>query len=89
MCAARQGAETMSDSYNPAPAGAPGRFRITSACTHCGGCTLLAPGLIGGGDSEWKILAHLIRQPEAPAEVAACLAALAACPCEAIVDTGA
>jgi ferredoxin len=76
----------MSDSYNPAPPSTPGRFHITSACTHCGGCTLIAPDLIGGGDSEWKILAYMKRQPTTPAEVTLCREALAACPCDAIVD---
>lgn len=77
----------MSDSYNPQPPGAPGRFRITTDCTHCGGCVLIAPELIGGGDSEWKILAYMLRQPADKAEAALMLEAAENCPCDAIIDT--
>ena len=77
----------MSDFYNPPPASAPGRFRVTSACTHCGVCVLVAPAHFGGGDSEWKIPAYILRQPETAGEVALCREALETCPCDAIVDT--
>lgn len=77
----------MSVSYNPQPPGAPGRFSITTDCTHCGGCVLIAPALIGGGDSEWKILAHMLRQPQSPQEVALMLEAAEGCPCDAIIDS--
>lgn len=76
------------DFYNPQPAGAPGRFGVTDACTHCGICVLIAPAHFGGGDSEWKIPAFVTRQPATPDELAVCREALAACPCDAITDAG-
>lgn len=79
----------MSDFYNPQPPSAPGRFRVTDACTHCAICVVLAPELFGGGDSEWKIPAFIKRQPEGAAELALTREALEACPCGAIEDSGA
>lgn len=71
---------------NRVPENVPGRFYVTTDCTHCATCLLLAPGHFAGGDPEWKTAAYVSRQPVTPDEIRQCLAALTGCPCAAIGD---
>ena len=65
---------------------APGRFYVDTECIVCTVCAELAPEHFRLAEDEDHDVCF--RQPVAPEEVAACVAAMAACPAEAIGDDG-
>ena len=65
----------------------PGRFYVDATCIDCDLCRETAPRNFVRQDAAGH--SYVARQPETPAEEAACLAALEECPVEAIGDDGA
>ena len=65
---------------------APGKFFVDDKCLDCDLCRELAVGLFLRDDSCG--IAYLARQPVTPEEIALVKECVAACPCEAIGDTG-
>jgi ferredoxin len=63
-----------------------GRFYVDATCIDCDLCRETAPQSFRRNDREGHSYVH--RQPEGPAEEAACLAALEECPVEAIGNDG-
>lgn len=61
-------------------------FYVDRECILCTTCSDLAPGHFRRSDDEDHDVCY--RQPRDPAELAACLEAMAACPVEAIGDDG-
>lgn len=64
----------------------PGRYYVDATCIDCDLCRETAPTNFLREDSEGH--SYVVRQPENPAEEAACLAAMEECPVEAIGDDG-
>jgi ferredoxin len=64
----------------------PGRFYVDATCIDCDLCRETAPGSFTRNDEQGY--SYVVRQPEAPEQEAACLAALEECPVEAIGDDG-
>ncbi len=60
----------------------PGRFYVDQTCIDCDLCRETAPGNFARQDAEG--CSYVARQPDGPAEEAACMAALEECPVEAI-----
>ncbi len=63
-----------------------GRFYVDRTCIDCDLCRETAPAHFARQDDQGH--SFVVRQPQAPSEVAACLAALEECPVEAIGDDG-
>lgn len=76
----------MADPTQRVPENVAGRFYVDATCIDCDLCRETAPANFrrqdGGGYS------YVVRQPENPADEAACLAALEECPVEAIGNDG-
>jgi ferredoxin len=68
------------------PENVPGRFYVDQTCIDCELCRELAPAHFRRHDDGRYSVVH--RQPGDPDELAACRAALAECPVEAIGDDG-
>ncbi len=63
-----------------------GRFYVDETCIDCDLCRETAPGNFVRQDQ--RKYSFVTRQPDGPAEVAACRAAMEECPVEAIGDDG-
>jgi ferredoxin len=68
------------------PANVPGKFYVDDQCIACDACIREAPGHFVMNDEDSH--AFVVKQPKTPAELAACLEALEACPVEAIGQDG-
>ena len=77
----------MPDPTQRVPENSAGRFYVDATCIDCDLCRETAPGHFARQDREGY--SFVARQPDGPAEEAACLAALEECPVEAIGDDGA
>jgi len=64
----------------------PGGFYVDATCIDCDLCRETAPANFRRQDDDGY--SYVARQPATPAEVAACVAAMAECPVEAIGDDG-
>ena len=64
----------------------PGKFYVDATCIDCDLCRETAPDNFVRNDGEGY--SFVMKQPESPAEEAACLAALEECPVEAIGEDG-
>jgi ferredoxin len=64
----------------------PGKFYVDSTCIDCDLCRETAPDNFVRNDEEGY--SFVKKQPDTPAEEAACLAALEECPVEAIGEDG-
>ena len=76
----------MPDLAQRVPENSPGRFYVDATCIDCDLCRETAPENFARQDREGY--SFVTRQPDGPAEQAACLAALEECPVEAIGDDG-
>jgi ferredoxin len=76
----------MADRTQKLPENVPGRFYVDATCIDCDLCRETAPGSFRRNDRAGHSFVY--RQPEGPAEEAACRAALEECPVEAIGDDG-
>jgi ferredoxin len=76
----------MADPTQKVPENTPGRFYVDATCIDCDLCRETAPRNFVRNDDEGY--SFVTRQPEGPAEEAACLAALEECPVEAIGNDG-
>jgi ferredoxin len=65
----------------------PGRYYVDDTCIDCDLCRESAPGNFLRRDERRR--SYVARQPNGPAEEAACIAALEECPVEAIGNDGA
>jgi ferredoxin len=63
-----------------------GRFYVDATCIDCDLCRETAPANFVRQDSDGY--SYVVKQPETPAEEAACLAAMEECPVEAIGNDG-
>jgi ferredoxin len=63
-----------------------GRYYVDASCIDCDLCRETAPRNFVRQDDEGH--SYVVRQPENPADEAACLAALEECPVEAIGNDG-
>jgi ferredoxin len=73
---------TMADPTQKLPENVAGPFYVDATCIDCDLCRETAPHSFRRNDEEGHSYVH--RQPEGPAEEAACQAALEECPVEAI-----
>ncbi len=74
------------DIHRRHPLSAPGKYFVDDQCLDCDLCRETAPTVIRRDDSRgWSYVA---RQPETAEEIAQVKECVAACPCEAIGDTG-
>ncbi len=76
----------MADASRKVPENVPGRFYVDATCIDCDLCRETAPGNFVRQDAEGY--SYVARQPDDPAEEAACLAAMEECPVEAIGNDG-
>lgn len=76
----------MADIHLKLPENVPGRFYVDQTCIDCELCREKAPAHFTRHDQGRYSVVY--RQPDSPAELAACRAALAECPVEAIGDDG-
>ncbi|HMB03643.1 MAG TPA: ferredoxin [Isosphaeraceae bacterium] len=76
----------MADKMQKVPESIPGRFYVDATCIDCDLCRETAPRHFVRQDGEGY--SYVVRQPETPAEEAACLAAMEECPVEAIGNDG-
>ena len=76
----------MADKSQKVPESIPGRFYVDATCIDCDLCRETAPRHFVRQDDEGH--SFVVRQPETPAEEAACLAAMEECPVEAIGNDG-
>jgi ferredoxin len=72
----------MADPSQKAAENVPGRFYVDATCIDCDLCRETAPANFARQDVHGY--SFVAKQPETPAEEAACLAALEECPVEAI-----
>ena len=77
---------TMADNDAESPRERPGRFYVDATCIDCDLCRETAPANFVRQDAEGY--SYVVRQPDDPAEEAACLAAMEECPVEAIGNDG-
>ncbi len=63
-----------------------GRFYVDATCIDCDLCRETAPENFTRNDGEGH--SYVFRQPEGPAQLAACTAAMEECPVEAIGNDG-
>jgi ferredoxin len=76
----------MADKTQKVPESVPGRFYVDATCIDCDLCRETAPRhFVRQDDAGYS---YVVRQPETPAEEAACLAAMEECPVEAIGNDG-
>jgi ferredoxin len=76
----------MADPNQKVPENVPGRFYVDATCIDCDLCRETAPENFRRNDREGR--SFVLRQPQGPAEEAACRSALEECPVEAIGDDG-
>jgi ferredoxin len=76
----------MADKAQKVPENVPGRFYVDATCIDCDLCRETAPRNFVRRDDEGY--SYVLRQPETPADEAACLAAMEECPVEAIGNDG-
>ncbi|WP_165226761.1 ferredoxin [Aquisphaera insulae] len=76
----------MADLSQKVPENVRGGFYVDATCIDCDLCRETAPENFRRNDREGRSFVH--RQPEGPAEEAACRSALEECPVEAIGDDG-
>ena len=76
----------MADPTQKVPQNVSGRFFVDATCIDCDLCRETAPENFRRHDPGGHSYVH--RQPEDPAQEAACLAALEECPVEAIGNDG-
>ncbi len=76
----------MADSSQKVFENVPGRYYVDVTCIDCDLCRETAPENFTRQDDEGY--SYLVRQPNGPAQEAACLAAMEECPVEAIGDDG-
>ena len=76
----------MADRSRKVPENTPGRFYVDATCIDCDLCRETAPRQFVRQDDEGH--SYVARQPETPADEAACLAAMEECPVEAIGNDG-
>jgi ferredoxin len=76
----------MADLTQRVPENQPGRFYVDATCIDCDLCRETAPENFRRDDSESR--SYVFRQPDDPAQEAACQAALEECPVEAIGKDG-
>jgi ferredoxin len=76
----------MADPSQKAPENVAGRFYVDATCIDCDLCRETAPGSFVRQDDQGY--SYVFKQPESPAEEAACLAAMEECPVEAIGEDG-
>jgi ferredoxin len=72
----------MADPTQRLPENVEGRFYVDATCIDCDLCRETAPHCFRRNDAEGH--SYVYRQPDGPAEEAACEAALEECPVEAI-----
>ena len=72
----------MADKSQKVAENVPGRYYVDVTCIDCDLCRETAPGHFARYDPEGY--SYVFRQPEGPAQEAACLAAMEECPVEAI-----
>jgi ferredoxin len=76
----------MADKTQKAHENVPGRWYVDATCIDCDLCRETAPANFVRQDAEGY--SFVFKQPDDPAEEAACLAALEECPVEAIGNDG-
>jgi ferredoxin len=76
----------MADITQKVPENVRGRFYVDATCIDCDLCRETAPLNFIRQDAEGY--SYVFRQPDDPAQEAACLAAMEECPVEAIGDDG-
>jgi ferredoxin len=76
----------MADKSQKVPENVPGSFYVDATCIDCDLCRETAPLNFIRQDEDGY--SFVVRQPQDPAEEAACLAALEECPVEAIGNDG-
>jgi ferredoxin len=76
----------MADKTRKVAENVPGRYYVDDTCIDCDLCRETAPANFIRQDDEGH--SYVVRQPQDPAEEAACLAALEECPVEAIGNDG-
>ena len=65
-----------------------GRFYVDETCIDCELCRETAPANFTLKKAKGKRYSFVVHQPDGPAEMAACLAAMEECPVEAIGSDG-
>ncbi len=76
----------MAERTQKLPENVAGKFYVDGTCIDCDLCRETAPGSFRRNDD--KAHSYVYRQPDGPAEEAACYAALEECPVEAIGNDG-
>ena len=76
----------MAEPKQKLPENVAGRFYVDATCIDCDLCRETAPENFTRSDAEGHSFVY--RQPDGPAQEAACRAALEECPVEAIGDDG-
>jgi ferredoxin len=76
----------MADKSRTVPENVSGRYYVDETCIDCDLCRETAPANFIRQDESGH--SYVYRQPQGPAEEAACLAAMEECPVEAIGDDG-
>jgi ferredoxin len=76
----------MADPSQKVSENVPGRFYVDATCIDCDLCRETAPDNFVRQDAQGY--SYVVRQPQTPAEEAACRAAMDECPVEAIGSDG-
>jgi ferredoxin len=76
----------MADKHLKTPENIPGKYYVDNTCIDCGMCPSIAPHLFQRFDEGGY--SHVIKQPEAPEELALAAEALDSCPSESIGNDG-